>query len=215
MQNLQHFDIDRDVFHVNYRLAGSIPREVVRKVAQDRQSAIEALDREVAALRSDMASEVYGLERYRIEARFELALDGYLDKSPNGPYHLRDGRLSEVVIKSWCHLHEKGAVYVYAVCVMSNHVHVLLGPAANEGVIRTSSVMRSHKSFTARRCNALLGRTGQAFWSDSYFDRTVRRGKFLKVMWYVLNNPVKAGLCPTWAAWPGTWVNPEFVDLFQ
>ena len=36
----------------------------------------------------------------------------------------------------------------------------------------------------------------------------------MRVMWYVVNNPVKAGLVNRWSDWPYTWVHPEYVRLF-
>jgi len=34
-------------------------------------------------------------------------------------------------------------------------------------------------------------------------------------MWYVLNNPVKAGLVKNWKDWPATYLNPDFDLLFR
>ena len=74
--------------------------------------------------------------------------------------------------------------------------------------------MRRHKTFTARECNLLRQTSGKPFWAAKYFDRTVRQGKWLIAMWYVLNNPVKAGMVADWQQWGGTYVNPTYVSHF-
>lgn len=57
-----------------------------------------------------------------------------------------------------------------------------------------SVIMQSLKGYTARQCNLALGRAG-AFWQHESFDHVVRReGQSGRIIEYVLNNPVKAGL---------------------
>jgi hypothetical protein len=48
---------------------------------------------------------------------------------------------------------------------------------------------------------AFLNRTGD-FWMRDYFDRYIRDTEhFLKAFNYILNNPVKAGLCANYSDW--------------
>jgi len=62
-------------------------------------------------------------------------------------------------------------------------------------------IVRSWKTFTARRANALLGRSG-AFWYEDYFDRFMRDADHLAgTIHYVEENPVKAGLVEAAADW--------------
>lgn len=75
-------------------------------------------------------------------------------------------------------------------------------------------LMKTHKGFTARKANQVLDRVFTSFWNDSYYDRKIRSGKFTTAMWYVLDNPVKAGLVEAWSEWPGTYVNEEYAELF-
>ncbi|MEN6404481.1 MAG: transposase [Armatimonadia bacterium] len=77
-------------------------------------------------------------------------------------------------------------------CVMVNHVHAIVLPHHPYDV---SSILHSWKSFSAQRCNALLGRNG-AFWEADYFDRVARdEGHLALAVEYVEMNPVAAGLC--------------------
>jgi putative DNA methylase len=58
-----------------------------------------------------------------------------------------------------------------------------------------SSLVHSWKSFTAHQANRLLTREG-AFWQADYFDRFIRDEEhYRRVIEYIENNPVKAGLC--------------------
>ncbi len=62
-------------------------------------------------------------------------------------------------------------------------------------------IMHNLKSFTARTCNELLGRDG-AFWQDESFDHCVRDEEELyRIIAYVENNPVKAGLVGEASEW--------------
>jgi putative transposase len=64
-----------------------------------------------------------------------------------------------------------------------------------------ASILHSLKSFTAHQANKLLKRQGQ-FWEHESFDHAVRDNEeWARIIAYVLNNPVKAGLVADWRAW--------------
>ena len=94
---------------------------------------------------------------------------------------------------------------------MANHVHVVFAPLAIQpsGEAQTNSlryntlasIMQSLKGYTARKANRLLGRSG-AFWHHESYDRSARNiSEWQRVVTYVLNNPVKAGLIKDWQEW--------------
>jgi putative transposase len=72
---------------------------------------------------------------------------------------------------------------------MSNHVHVLLLPK-----IAPSRLMQSLKGVTAREANRALGRTGETFWAESYDHWVKDEQEREKIVRYIENNPVTAGL---------------------
>ena len=77
-------------------------------------------------------------------------------------------------------------------CVMPNHVHVLIKQVQG---FPLAGIVRSWKVFTARKANAILGRTG-TFWMREYHDRRIRdEGHLNRAIVYIEHNPVKAGLC--------------------
>ncbi|MEW5986568.1 MAG: hypothetical protein AB1791_08050 [Chloroflexota bacterium] len=58
------------------------------------------------------------------------------------------------------------------------------------------------KGYTAGQANLLLERTG-AFWQHESYDHYVRDAAELeRIVAYVVNNPVKAGLVTDWQEWP-------------
>ena len=56
----------------------------------------------------------------------------------------------------------------------------------------------------------MLKREG-AFWQSESYDHVVRNDVELKrIIAYVLNNPVKAGLVENWQDWPYSYVNEAY-----
>lgn len=90
-------------------------------------------------------------------------------------------------------LHFDGARYdLLAWCVMPNHVHVV---AAWRDGWRLGDSVKSWKTFCAQAIHRVTG-DGGAFWARDYFDRYARDERDLeKLIAYVENNPVAAGLC--------------------
>ena len=73
-----------------------------------------------------------------------------------------------------------------------------------------SSIMQSLKGYTAWKANRLLGRSG-AFWHHESYDHAVRNAsEWQRIITYVLNNPVKAGLVDEWEKWRWSYYRQEF-----
>jgi REP element-mobilizing transposase RayT len=91
---------------------------------------------------------------------------------------------------------------------MPNHVHALI--ETRDG-FPLADVLHSWKSFTSKKANRLLGRTGE-FWQREYLDRYVRdAGHYAAVIAYIEENPVKAGLAKLKTDWP--WSSARFRAL--
>ena len=188
--------------HVIYRLKDSIPSQVLRYVHED-----------YSAHSASIAHQGDSAEATRRQV-YEVLIEDALHEKSNGPYHLSDPRIAEIVVDSWRWLAANRGIRVHAVCVMGNHVHVLAG--SKDGLcVSAGQIMRDHKSHTGLAANRILGTVGEPFWEVSYFDRDVRPGMFSTVMWYVLNNPVAAGLVEHWEQWPHTYLNPAYDMLFR
>jgi Transposase IS200 like len=84
-------------------------------------------------------------------------------------------------------------------CLVPNHVHVVIEILDRHSL---SATVGNWKSFTAKRANAQLGRSG-SFWHADYFDRYMRdEGHLVRTIEYVECNPVKAGLVEIASDWP-------------
>jgi len=96
-------------------------------------------------------------------------------------------------------LHFDGSRYrLLEWCIMPNHVHVILAQLEETTL---DQIMKSWKSYTARKINEVEKRTG-ALWERDYHDRYIRDSEHMEnARHYVRNNPVKAGLC----AEPDDW----------
>ena len=58
---------------------------------------------------------------------------------------------------------------LHSACVMPNHVHAVLRTLP---CIALAKVLASWKSFTAKKANVLLGRSGR-FWETEWYDRLI------------------------------------------
>jgi putative transposase len=84
-------------------------------------------------------------------------------------------------------------VAVYAWCLMTNHVHLVLCPRTRGGAI--SALMRRVSARQARYVNRLERRTG-TLWGGRFRCSVVDTDEYLLAcMRYVDLNPVRAGLC--------------------
>ena len=186
-RHLPHWQPEEAILFVTTRLAGSLPREVVERLRAEtcNQPPHEAFLRWERAL--DAAKEAPRfLARPDIAAIVAVAL------------HYRDGKVYDL----------------FAYCIMPNHLHLVIKPLprAEGGFWALSDIMGSLKRYTARRANQMLGRRG-AFWQAESYDRVVRDVQSLRqILFYVVNNPVAAGLVNDWHAWRWTYLKPEFEE---
>jgi REP element-mobilizing transposase RayT len=94
---------------------------------------------------------------------------------------------------------------LFAVVVMEDHCHVLLHPRAPYDIPR---IVSGIKGKTARIINARRGTAG-AVWQRDWHERLIRDRKQLRpVVYYIRNNPVKAGL-GNWYHDGTLWIAPE------
>ena len=207
--NISHYPTGSSPVHVTYRLYGSIPRSVEDRIAALERSAMADARRRLETLSGRQYYEAWRLELEQISRKLEVATEKALHDVDFGPMHLRRVDLQSIVLDSWTFLQTQEVIELHAACVMSNHVHIIFSSATG-ALTDTAALLQRHKRFTARECNNLLGRTGTPFWAQNYFDRTIRRGRWLAAMEYVLQNPVKAGLVEQWEDYTGSYLNEKY-----
>jgi len=140
---LPHLEGKHPIYFVTFRLADSLPRELVVRVRKQR----EALEKARAAGASVAADRVRLQELRALLQKVERCLDSGL-----GACYMRDFRIAKIVADAIRHFHGK-RYQVLAWCVMPNHVHVVFSTL---GEHKLEAILHSWKSFSAQ------GRT--AFW---------------------------------------------------
>ena len=226
-RNLPHIHWAGSTFFVTFRLAGSISQTVLRQWKADRM----LVEREIRWLdtRAERNDDVEKLTR-AFHRKWFARYEDILHKAGHGPIWLKDREIAAIVADSLRQL-DGNKYALHCFCIMCNHVHVLFTPFVTTDSITTtkqidgrrtfesgdatvSAIMQSIKGYTAREANRLLGRRGQ-FWQAESYDRRVRdEAEFRRILIYILNNPVKAGLVRDWRLWSWSYVAPDARDRY-
>lgn len=170
---MPHLDAGGLIQSVTFRLADSLPAEVVNRWKSACENAVLT------------------------EAEVRRRIACYEDAG-RGECVLARAECAEVVVGTL--LHFDGECYrLIEWCVMPNHVHAVFHCVKGW---RLGDIVGSWKKFSARRINGLRGRAGP-LWAPDYYDRYIRDPDHLAdVRAYIRNNPVRAGLCMSPADWP-------------
>jgi REP element-mobilizing transposase RayT len=194
VRHLPHQIPDGAPLFLTWNLKGAMPRAVKERLKRERE-ALERLPRRIGESPRDRA-----LRHSKI--LFAKA-DDCLDCAKAGPLFLREPRYAAIVEDAI--LFGAGERYaLYSWCVMANHVHMLVEPRWE-----LQRVTKGIKGFTAYEINGLRGERGQALWVDESYDHWVRdEDEMLRIINYIENNPVKAGLCGRPEEWG--WSSARF-----
>ena len=204
---LPHVKREGARYFVTFRLADSLPRDVLLKLRADHAERRHRFyaQREAAKTFGAVSPEADALEN--IDREYYRSLERFLDKGC-GECWLRQPRIADLVANA-VRFFDGDRYRLDAWIVMPNHVHAVLWPMPNHTL---SVIVQSWKRFTAREANKLLNHTGQPFWQPESFDRWIRNDEeHARCCRYVVNNPVKAGLCAVaegWR-WSSAWRGPQ------
>ncbi|MGA2686409.1 MAG: transposase [Verrucomicrobiota bacterium] len=178
---LPHWDHPGMMQSINFRLGDSMPAGVIEKWKTE------------LTLQSESQRSV------ELRRRIEKYLD-----AGHGTCWLNQPDIACLAERALFHF--DGQRYrLLAWCIMPNHIHALI--ETREG-FPLADVLHSWKSFTSHKANASLRRTG-GFWEREYLDRFVRNAEhYAKVVAYIEENPVKAGLARLKRDWP--WSSARF-----
>ncbi|MBI5034418.1 MAG: transposase [Chloroflexi bacterium] len=187
-RRLPHIQPPGATLFVTFRLAGSIPVATLRMLAEEH----DRIEKLVAKIPDPAERRRREDEEHR---RLFGKWDRILDKAETGPAHLKDERIAQLVCKTLHYLDNKKYL-LDAFCVMPNHTHLVCTPLAidekNHHAI--SGIMHSIKVHVAIEANRILARDGD-FWQHENYDHVVRdEPEYYRIIAYVLNNPVKAGI---------------------
>lgn len=195
-RNLPHWQPPGTAIFLTCRLYGSLPENVIRQL----QEAQELIRREKVTAESS-PKKVAELKLNQQKKLF-AKIDAILDRAENGPRWLGQTEVAAVVedavLRRYAELYK-----LWAYVVMVNHLHVLLRPKSivstkplpTQSFVTLADITKRIKGYTAREANRILQRTGKTFWQQESYDHWPRdEHEFFRIVAYIENNPVKAGL---------------------
>jgi REP element-mobilizing transposase RayT len=194
---LPHLKREGAAYFITFRLADSLPREVVEKLKREREAIVQQAMAAKRPLTWREEQELFAWYSERVEA--------FLDAGA-GECWLRRTEIADLVAGALNFF--SGERYdLQAWVVMPNHVHVVLWPWPGHAL---SEIEHSWKSYTASQANKLLDRVGERFWQKESYDHTIRDDdERVRLCAYIENNPVKAGLCARPEDWTWSSAHPE------
>ena len=200
LPHIQPFDA---TIFVTFRLANSLPKQIIIQLLEDREQREKLINTEKNIKRRKALLEE---ERRRYFGHF----DEYLDRVEESPHWLSEPEVANIIAEAI--KYQDGKQYILnAFCVLPNHVHIMIDVKRSSGPL--NRILQKLKSYTAIQANKILHRNG-AFWHHESYDHVVRDGsEFERIVWYILQNPVKVGLCRTWENWKWSYVNPEYDSI--
>lgn len=208
-RKLPHWQPEGAMYFITFRLANSLPTQVIRDLEEQRE-------RERQAIRFGFSSAQLQDELYKLDKKYFGHFDPWLDRCvEESPRWLAEEKVAQITADE-LHALDGERYRLIAHCLMSNHGHVVIDTAehsfrpAHIGVTAPYPLvdtLKLLKGRTARYCNQALERSGK-FWHHESYDHVIRdQGEYERIVWYVLNNPVKAGLVENWEDWKFTFVS--------
>jgi REP element-mobilizing transposase RayT len=191
-RNLPHIYIPERTYFITYRLKDSLPYHKLIELRNRAEFSKIPLNK---------------MAKYEKDKKFFAKYDELLNKGHFGKSHLIKDDVAEIV-KSGLHFLNGKDYRLITFCIMPNHVHLIF--TLNENSRNIDKIMQSLKRFSARRINIVLNKTGSLWQAESY-DHIVRdEDELYRIINYVVNNPVKAGLVENWKDWKHTFIAEEY-----
>jgi len=187
---LPHVKREGASYFVTFRLADSLPKEVLVRLEAEHSHRLRALE-QAKALGETSSDKEDAIDR---DAR--RALERYLDQGA-GACHLRRPEIAALVANALTFFHQQRYL-LHDWVVMPNHVHAIVWPMPNYTL---SNILKSWKQFTSLRAKRQLGLKEGHFWQPESYDHWIRDDEQARIARYIRNNPVRAGLCARAEDW--------------
>jgi REP element-mobilizing transposase RayT len=182
---LPHVKREGASFFVTFRLADSLPKEVLLQFEQENAERLRRL--------ADFAKrgETINDSEEEVKRVFHRKIERYLDRGA-GSCHLRRPEIADLVANAMRHFHESRYL-LHDWVVMPNHVHAIVWPMPNHLL---GDILKSWKQFSSRRAKRILVMGEEPFWQPESYDHWIRdEEEKARIARYIQNNPVTAGLC--------------------
>ncbi|HKK81400.1 MAG TPA: transposase [Prolixibacteraceae bacterium] len=196
-RNLPHIVPIEGMFHVVFRVKNSIPAHLLDKFKSD----YEEQKLNITANSKEEHLQILN----RLNNDYFEKFEDELHRSPIKP--LADYKNAEIIQNAILYFQNKRYT-VLAYSIMPNHVHLLLSNLKKH----LSDILKPLKGFSAWEINKQAGRKG-TFWQDESYDHIIRsRDEMANTVDYILNNPVKSGLCDHYTEHRFTWCADFLVE---
>lgn len=187
---MPHWDAQHAIYFLTFNLFDAIPRAVADALRAEAQAQLEHIRTSKGFVTSGEHAAINEWLRAKTGEKLD---DG------RGSCFMLNPAVGEIVANSLMHF-DNVRYELLCWCVMPNHVHVVTTPFEP-----VAEIVHSWKSFSSKRSNAVLRRSG-AFWLEDYHDHCVRDSEELsRTIDYVFHNPEAAGL----RGWPFVATYPE------
>lgn len=208
-RNLPHIQPIGSTFFITFNLHDAIPVQIIAALQQEKLV-------KIASLRENRPLNFYE-EIVKEHKRHFSKFDAVLDNAIHGGNYLRNREIAQIVMDKIT-FYDRKYYDLLAVCIMSNHVHLLIDlyvqiedlPASiditSNNYKPLSELLKLIKGGSAYEANKILKRKGR-FWQVESYDHYVRNEKERdNIIRYIANNPVKANLVNFWQDFSFTYV---------
>ena len=162
-------------------------------------------------------------QRFEIHQQYEREFEYLLHQKQTQTHPFKETDVAQTLLDHFKSYHEQ-LYTLRAACVMSNHIHLLLDLATQvpadydwkselPDYINVDRIVGRLKGGASFKLNRQQGFKSN-WWGDGYYDRYIRNPRHLiTAFWYILNNPVKAGVVKHWADYPFTYADLNWVNV--
>jgi REP element-mobilizing transposase RayT len=103
-----------------------------------------------------------------------------------------------MVVEAIEHRHQRGDWQVFEYVVMPTHLHLF----SEIGALGLKETLEDFKRWTGHQAAKILSQDAERFWQREWFDHWSRSDEQdEKIVNYIRNNPVKAGLVQNYSDW--------------
>ena len=177
-RNLPHRTQKGCTYFVTWRLADSLPSEIIERWQKERVKF--------------MVTHPLPWDA-QIQLEYDMAFPGRLEEWADNGYGacvLKQPKVQDIIANA-LHYFEGSRYQLGAFVVMPNHLHILVTPFDGHTL---RGILQSWKSFTAKAINREIDKKG-VLWMSESFDHAVRSQSHLEYFKrYIRENPAKAQL---------------------
>ena len=190
---LPHYYKGHKFFFITFRLADSLPQSVIIELKEELQAKINNITENDEIKKREIIDE--------LKLNYFKKFDHQLDSNPYGECVLKNRKIAQILYDKILSYHLE-FYNLKCLCIMPNHVHLLLSSILNEEEPQLDKWLKLIKGGSAFLINKALNRTGK-LWAIESFDRYIRNEEhYFNSFYYTINNPEAVGLRSTFSQKP-------------